>query len=261
MTSPDSLLAVLSSGLSLCRVAVADNGGLLAGLFLTGLVGSVTHCVGMCGPFVLSQVTARFEAVPASQMREWHRLSGAALIPYHLGRATTYAVLGAVAASAAGALAGWGGFRFLAAALLVFAAVFLAGMALPRLKALLFPDASGEGWWSGTVGAWARPLFANPTGLRGWLLGLALGFIPCGLLYAALAAAAATGDPVAGALAMVAFAAGTLPALFAVGLAGHVAAGRWRGPILRWAPLLLVANAGMLGLMAVRMLGGTPLGD
>ncbi len=255
MHTDDGLLALLSSGLCICRVAAAGNGGALAGLFLTGLIGSLTHCSGMCGPFVLSQVAARLEAVPARQMRELHRLSGAAQLPYHLGRATTYAGLGAVAALSAGALAGdLGGFRFVSAALLAAAALFLLAMALPGLKGLLAPGSESGGWWSGTVGRWVRPLFARPTGIRGWLLGVALGFIPCGLLYAALAAAAATGDAVAGALGMLAFAAGTLPMLFAIGLAGHAAGGRWRLSVLKWAPLLLVANAGMLGVMAVHML-------
>ncbi|MBY0430344.1 MAG: sulfite exporter TauE/SafE family protein, partial [Rhodospirillales bacterium] len=48
----------------------------MASLFLTGLVGSLSHCAGMCGPFVLSQVAARLESRPASRMREWHRLTG-----------------------------------------------------------------------------------------------------------------------------------------------------------------------------------------
>lgn len=250
----DSLLASLSAGLAVCRVTVADNGGLLSSLFVTGLVGSLTHCSGMCGPFVLSQVAARLEQIPVARMSEWHRLSGAALLPYHLGRATTYAALGAVGGAAAGAFAGWGGFRYLAAGLLVVAALFLLGMAVPRLKALLGGSA-GESWWSRSVGAWARPLFSSPTGLRGWLLGVFLGFIPCGLLYAALAAAAATGDAVAGAFAMLAFAAGTVPALVVVGAIGHFAVSRWRGPMLRWSPLLLTANAGVLGFMAWQLAG------
>ncbi|MBC7953506.1 MAG: sulfite exporter TauE/SafE family protein [Rhodospirillaceae bacterium] len=246
----DSVLASLSAGLSVCRVTVAENGGVLSSLFVTGVIGSLSHCTGMCGPFVLSQVAARLEQIPVSRMTEWHRLSGAALLPYHLGRATTYAGLGALGALAAGALADWGGFRFLAAALLSLAALFLLGMAVPRLKAALSGAESGPSWWSGTVGAWAKPLFASPTGFKGWALGVALGFIPCGLLYAALAAAAATGDPLAGAFAMLAFTAGTAPALVAVGAIGHFAISRWRAPLVRWAPLLLVANAGMLGFMA-----------
>ncbi len=246
----EPLLASLSAGLAVCRIAVEDNGGLLSSLFLTGLIGSASHCAGMCGPFVLSQVAARMEKLPVERMTEWRRLTGAALLPYHLGRATTYAALGAVGGWAAGALAGWAGFRFLAAALLALAALFLLGMAVPRLKALLGGGSAGESWWSRSLGRWARPLFASPTGLRGWLLGVALGFIPCGLLYAALAAAAATGDAVAGGLAMLAFAAGTVPALMAVGAVGHFAITRWRGPMLRWSPLLLAANAGILGFMA-----------
>lgn len=247
----DSLLASFSAGLAVCRVTVADHGGLLSSLFVTGLIGSASHCAGMCGPFVLSQTAARLERIPVERMSEWRRLSGAALVPYHLGRATTYAGLGAIGAAAAGALAGWGGFRFLAAGLLALAALFLLGMALPRLKTLLGGGtATGESWWSRSVGAWVRPLFATPTGLRGWLLGVSLGFIPCGLLYAALAAAAAAGDPLAGALAMLAFWAGTVPALVAVGAIGHFAVSRWRAPMLRWSPLLLAANAGVLGFMA-----------
>lgn len=245
--------ATLATLLEVCRVSVADNGGVLFSLFLTGLLGSLTHCAGMCGPFVLSQTAARLEAVPVARMSEWHRLSGAALLPYHLGRATTYAALGGLAAALAGRLAAWPGLRWLAGALLGLAALFLLAMALPRLKTLLGSGA-GEGWWSRSVGRLAQPLFRAPTGWRGWLLGVALGFIPCGLLYAALAAAAATGEALAGVLAMLAFTAGTVPALFAVGVLGHMALGRWRQPLLRWAPLLLLANAGVLGMMAWQVL-------
>ncbi len=256
MSNEADLSALVFSGLSVCRAAAAGHGGTLAGLFLTGLVGSLTHCSGMCGPFVLSQVAARLEAVPVGRMREWHRLTGAALVPYHLGRATTYAGLGAVAALSAGFLGGQlGGLRFVAAGLLALAALFLLALAAPRLKGLLAAAGGGGSWWGDSLGRWAGPLLAQPTGLRGWLLGVALGFIPCGLLYAALAAAAATGDPLAGAAGMLAFAAGTVPMLLMVGLAGHVAGGRWRASMLRWAPLLLVANAGMLGVLAVQVLG------
>jgi len=254
MPDPDSLLALITNGLAVCRSEAAGHAGLLSGLFLTGLVGSLTHCTGMCGPFVLSQVAARLETVPAADLREWHRLSGGALVPYHLGRATTYAALGAVAAGAAGSLAEWGGFRPLAALLLALAAVFLLAMAVPGLKALLSGSTDGAGWWSRGIGRFARPLFDRPTGLRGWLLGALLGFLPCGLLYAALAAAAATGGAVAGALAMLAFAVGTLPSLLLIGLLGQAAAGRWRQPLLKWSPLLLVANAGMLGAIALQLM-------
>ncbi len=57
--------------------------------------------------------------------------------------------------------------------------------------------------------------------------------LPCGLLYAAVAAAAATGSALAGAIAMAAFAAGTIPALAVVAVAGRAALRRrpaWAAP-------------------------------
>ncbi len=246
------LLALLESGLHHCHVALQGEGGLLGSLALAGLVGGVSHCAGMCGPFVLSQVAARLEGTPARQMREWHRLTGGAVFPYHLGRATTYAVLGGLGAALAGTITSAGGLHWLSAALLLAAALFMAGLAVPSLKRLLTGRGGEAGGWGRTLERLARPLFGQPTGWRGFTLGLLLGFIPCGLLYGALAAAAASGNVLTGAAGMLAFAAGTWPSLFAVGMLGHLAGNRWRVPILRYAPFLLVVNAGMLTWLAWR---------
>lgn len=246
------LLAMLESGLHQCHVVLQGEGGLLGSLALAGLVGGISHCAGMCGPFVLSQVAARLEGTPASQMREWHRLTGAAVIPYHLGRATTYAGLGGLGAALAHTITSAGGLHWLSAALLLAAALFMAGLAIPALKRLLSGGNTEATGWSRTLERLARPLFGQPTGWRGFALGLLLGFIPCGLLYGALAAAAASGDVLTGAAGMLAFAAGTWPSLFVVGLLGHLAGQRWRAPILRYAPFLLMVNAGMLTWLAWR---------
>lgn len=253
MDQDAALLAMLAAGLSHCETVVTEQGGLLVSLFLTGLIGGLTHCAGMCGPFVLSQVTARLESVPASRMREWHRLAGAAVLPYQFGRMTTYMLLGAALALAAGSLGDMAGLRWLSAGLLIFAALLFVGYAVPKLKLALPGGRKAESWWSAKVSRLARPLFGSPTGLRGYLLGVMLGFIPCGLLYGALAAAASSGDPVAGAFGMGAFALGTMPALFGVGLAGHLAGRRWGGVVARVAPALLVLNAGVLTYMAVTL--------
>ncbi len=248
------LLTLLASGASHCADIVTEEGSLLVSLLFTGLIGGLTHCTAMCGPFVLSQVSARMEGIPASKMREWHRLTGAALLPYQLGRMTTYMVLGTAGAALADQLTDLSGLRWLSAALLVLAAVLFVGYAIPRLKIDLPGGRQAEAWWSNRVAGLARPLFAAPVGGRGYLLGLMLGFIPCGLLYAALAAAASTGDPVAGAFGMAAFAVGTMPALFGVGMAGHVAGMQWRGVIAKGAPILLLLNACILTYMAVDLI-------
>ncbi len=56
--------------------------GLPAALFLAALAGSLVHCVGMCGPFVLGQVMAAVERPSGRPYGEWHRLTGALLVPY-----------------------------------------------------------------------------------------------------------------------------------------------------------------------------------
>jgi sulfite exporter TauE/SafE len=85
------------------------------------------------------------------------------------------------------------------------------------------------------------------------LLGLLLSALPCGLLYAALAGAAATGSALAGAIAMAAFVAGTTPALFGVALLGRFFL-RGRGAMTQAVAVGLFAlNGVVLGAMAWRL--------
>lgn len=248
-------LEFLEFGIVACRVAVDSHGGLMAGLFMAGLVGSLSHCVGMCGPFVLAQVMTRMETVPVSEMTSLRRLTGAAVVPYHLGRATTYGTLGAIAGALAGRFVQLGGLKPISGVLLSLAAVLFAGYALRRLgvpvPSLALPGGAGK--LTERMAGLAKPLFARPTGIRGYFLGVLLGFLPCGLLYGALAASASSGSAVAGALGMAAFAAGTVPALLVIGVAGHVVAGAWSKVAGIAAPVLLLINAGVLSYMAWRL--------
>lgn len=248
MDSPAFIADAFALGAAHCVALVEDHGGLLLSLLITGLLGSATHCVGMCGPLVLAQTGAVLEGIPASGMREWHRVKSGVLLPYHLGRATTYAALGALAAGLFGLMASPRVAGIVGAALLVAAAMGFVGYALPRLG-LRLPLAASPAW-AGAVERVAKPLFARPVGVRGYLLGVALGFIPCGLVYAALAAAASTGSPLAGFAGMLAFALGTMPALMGLGIAGGWAAARFRSASARILPILFLANAAFLLFLA-----------
>ena len=89
------------------------------------------------------------------------------------------------------------------------------------------------GWWRGLAAleragslVWRR---IEPVGRRllpvrspagALVLGLLWGWLPCGLVYSALAWAFASGGAGQGALVMLAFGAGTLPTLLALGGAG-----------------------------------------
>jgi len=247
------VVELVASGLAGCGALVADHGGLLASLFLAGLLGSPSHCAGMCGPFVLAQAGSRLCGLPAGPGGELRRLAAGLLVSYHLGRATTYVGLGMLAALAAGGIMRLAELRWLSAALLLVAALAFLATGLARFGLALPLPATGFGrLWADRVAGLAGPLFRQPGGWRGYALGLLLGFIPCGLLYGALAAAASSGSAAAAAAGMAAFAAGTMPMLIAVAWFGGWAAGRWRRLAGRIAPAVMIANAGLLIALAWR---------
>ena len=211
--------------------------------FLLGLIGSATHCVGMCGGVML--LLGRGRATVG-----WRRLA------LHAGRLTTYAALGALAGAlgyVAGAAAGvhghqdhlaghvhdaagsaalpgaatWQGALALLAALAAgYMALALVGRA-PSPELLLLRITR---WWghaaAGVTGGSAGARQAPPRhrvreGAQAYLLGLFWGLLPCGLVLTALLVAAAAGSPVRAALTMLAFGLGTAPLGLGVGWAGR----------------------------------------
>lgn len=223
-------------------LAIADGPWALAGaLFLAGLAGGFLHCAAMCGPFVMAQSLARMGAGPV-------RLASAALVPYHLGRFVSYAALGAALGGLGGALASLPGLRPVIPIALAIAGSLFAAQALGKAFGLR------GGFLAEWLGRAVRPLLQTPGPARGFALGVALGFLPCGFLYAALAAAAGSGNAANGALAMAGFVLGTVPALLVVGFAGAMAAKRWKATLASLAPALMAVNAALLFWMAWRAL-------
>lgn len=173
----------------------------LIAAFVAGLLGSV-HCVGMCGAFAASCARAR-----------------GGLLAWHLGRIGSYGLLGAVAGGIGRFLPGppWVP-AALAALLLVWFALALGGfVSEPRF----LPPGLAR------VGGQAA---AQPTTSAQLVFGVVNGFLPCGLVYSALSLAVAVASPGWGALTMLAFGAGTLPALSltALGVRRLVLATLWR---------------------------------
>ena len=194
MNEQSVLLTLLETGLANCHVSVTDHGNLLLTLLATGFVGSASHCVGMCGP---CHGADRFKIgkYSSSVHERVFRLQGALLVPYHLGRATTYMFLGAVFGGVVGVVTAASALKALSAALLTVAALFFLGYGLKRLGLWGRAGERGkEGLVATVVGRVAKPLFDRPVGFRGYGLGVALGFLPCGLLYGALAASPPPGS-------------------------------------------------------------------
>jgi hypothetical protein len=183
----------------------------LPGFLVFGLLTGLGHCTGMCGPFALWLSDPGGDAPASHPSLVWRQLS------YHLGRTATYAVLGFVAGALGSALGVGGdllGIRraalLVAGGLLVaFAGAGLVGsLPLGRLEAL------------GFVTRKVSRLLAGPP-RHPFLVGLLLGLLPCGPLYAALLAAAGLADWLQGGLGMVLFGLGTWPGLMLIALAGR----------------------------------------
>jgi len=218
---------------------------------LVGLAGSLVHCLGMCGPFVLGQVAGRAERHQGGY-GELQRLKQGALLPYHLGRLTTYCGLGAAAGMVGTLFFALPQLRLAAALLLAVAALVLLAQILPKIATILPAN---------RLSARLAVLVARRAGTApaaGWLslwrFGLLLGFLPCGFLWGALAAAAASGGPVRGALAMAGFGLGTMPALVGLGWSGALfGRGLW---LRRLALPLQSVNAVFLLWMCARVMNG-----
>lgn len=240
---------------------------LLPALFLTGLAGGFGHCVGMCGPFVLAQVGGGLASRPVlAGGLALARAGRGVLMPYHLGRMTTYTTLGAIAGGLSGMVVQATQFKPLVAVLLAGAALLFLLQAIHGL-ARWMPALAGfpSGLPTGLSAApaphaelltrAARPLLRRPGWASGYGLGVLLGFLPCGLVYAALASAVGMGSALGGAAAMAAFALGTMPSLVAVGALGSLAGSRWTAAMRALAPPLMLVNAGLLIAFAWRLAG------
>ncbi len=174
----------------------------VAGAIL-GLAGSL-HCAVMCGPLVLAMnPTARLPRQQACLQ----------MLGYHAGRLLTYALLGGLVGSIGEELipAGIGrGLAVGAGALLVLAA------AGATIGTGLRPIA--RAWSSLALLASSRAIaFARRHHRLGHaVLGAANGLLPCGLLYAALAAAVSSGGVIHSVALMIGFGSGTIPMLLAL---------------------------------------------
>lgn len=219
----------------------------ILGLFLAGLGGGALHCGPMCGPLILAQAGDRLARREAVGMCERHRLAAGLLLPYHAGRLITYSGLGAAAGGLGGLITALPGWHIASSLLLALAAVFFLARALAWLPGLMahggFPNA-------GRIFAVALSVGGGEG--RGFLLGILAGFLPCGLLYAALTAAAAHAGAAMGALAMLAFGLGTTPILTVIGFGGARISSRVPTFTARLAPVLSIAVALLLGAIAAR---------
>ncbi|MCE1171351.1 sulfite exporter TauE/SafE family protein [Azovibrio restrictus] len=175
-------------------------------LFLVGLLGG-THCVGMCGGIV--------GALSMGGPPRW-----SLHLAYNLGRILSYGLAGLlVGALGAGSLA-LSEQLPLRLVLLIFANLMLVALGFYMLGAtrvLALTEQWGQRLWRRIQPLGKRFLPARTVG-QAFPLGLLWGWLPCGLVYSALATALGAGSALEGGLLMLAFGLGTLPNLLLAGL-------------------------------------------
>ncbi|MFB3890620.1 MAG: sulfite exporter TauE/SafE family protein [Phycisphaerae bacterium] len=214
--------------------------------------GSFGHCLGMCGAFPLHLAAGR--GVLGNLARQ---------LPWHAGRIVTYVFLGALAGYLGGIIGSperpWiqKGLTWLAGGAMILAGLAMLGLWPRRAaraadsQAAADRDMAARG--DGLFASLFRQLFARPTPSGALVLGLACGFLPCGIVWTALALSIKTSSVPAGMATMAALGVGTVWSLLVLGLTGGLA----RQALRRWATA--VAGAILIIMGAATVLRGSGL--
>jgi sulfite exporter TauE/SafE len=194
----------------------------------------------MCGPFVLFYSS---DLPPA-------RPSAAVHAAYNLGRLGSYLALGTVAGMVgaqldrAGAVAGVSRLAAVVAGTLM---ILWSGSTILALRGVRVGALPAAGRWHMLLSRWTGALRRRSPVSRAAAIGLMTALLPCGWLYAFVAAAVGTGSAVTGALAMLVFWGGTLPMMLSLGLGLQ----RLTGPLRSRLPAITAAAVMVLGLLSI----------
>ena len=210
---------------------------LLATVFLASLLGSL-HCAGMCGPFAIIATNGTAGST---------RVRTAA---YHTGRLFVYGTLGLGAGFFGAELNSSGnsiGIPQLAATITGTLMTFWGLLALLQLLGLIKPSSHSFASLQKLTAKFHRVIATWNPSLRAFGIGFLTSFLPCGWLYAFVITASGLGHPLQGAMAMVVFWVGTLPALVAVGYAIR----KWGGALSQRIPWVSASALIIVGLLTL----------
>lgn len=206
---------------------------------MTALLGS-GHCLGMCGGLV-----AAFTLSPQG------RAGGLPFqLLYHVGRTLTYILLGALVGWLGSAVALTHGFGHVTRVLLIASDLIIIILGLgtagiwSRFSLGRLESAAATGWLASTATRTSK----LPPGLAALPLGMVMGLLPCGFLYAMLINAANSASLWRGATVMLAFGLGTIPGLLLFGGTAQRLSVKMRSWMLRGAGAM-VAVMGLYNLL------------
>lgn len=213
------------------------NGIEFTAIITFALLGSIGHCIGMCGGFIVTYTTAKIKPEQDKFTQSTYHLF------YNLGRVVTYTVLGA--------LFGYFGslwdisplaraIMFAVAGVMMILMGFSFAGKLKFLTSIEYPI---------TRQPWFKKIFtsqltsAKPSSF--FTLGLLNGLFPCGLVYTMLVTATTTQSALWGAIVMAIFGIFTIPALFSFAFAvGLFSQTRFRSLMIQFAAITIIVFGG-----------------
>lgn len=203
--------------------------------FLIGLAGSV-HCAGMCGGIVGS-----FSYLLPKNIPHWPYL-----LSYNLGRITSYTVAGAIAGYLGATISTS---AYLSAQLLpLISGVFIVLLACyigNWWRILVKLEKIGHILWR-RISPLSKQFLPIKSAFQAFPYGIIWGWLPCGLVYSALSWSLASGSTAQGAVNMLFFGLGTLPAMLAIGLSGESLLKILRQPKARLLISLFLLSYGLI---------------
>ena len=201
------------------------------------LFGSVGHCIGMCGGFILTYTTAKIKPEQTKLAQSTYHLL------YNFGRVSSYTIMGALFGYF-GSL--WDINPLSRAILFALAGTLMLLMGLSfggRLKFLPYIEypISKHNWFKKIFTAQLQAVSAKSF----FILGMLNGLVPCGLVYTMLVTATTTESMFLGGFVMFIFGIFTIPALFSFAyIAGIVAQNRFRYVMIQIASIIIIMYGG-----------------
>lgn len=182
--------------------------------FTMGLLSSL-HCIGMCGS-IIGTLTLSL----SQELRQKKSTLFSYVLNYSLGRILSYSLagmmVGAVSVLLSVPLSEAYAHRLLqvvSAIVMAAAGMYIAGW----FPVFAYIERMGSRLWK-LIEPFGRRLIPVKTRTQAFLFGMIWGWLPCGLIYTALALAATSDSIIHSGLTMLAFGMGTLPAVMGVGI-------------------------------------------
>lgn len=219
----------------------------LTTIFLVAFLGSIGHCIGMCGGFIMAYSSAKITPESSKLSQSYAHLL------YNVGRVTSYIILGAIF----GAIGQIFSFTLMVKGIIfILVGIFMVLLGLSLMGYLKFTTLiESEAANSNLFKRAFSKVLRSKSMFSFYLLGLLNGFIPCGFVYFFLAFAVASASAVNGALIMAIFGLATVPILFSLGFfVGIFQKLKFRTVAMKIAALLVIVYGVFTGVKGVIMI-------